>query len=65
MKAAVQRWQQDSEPMDGIRQISRSLEVETDDLVALAKNNPYWSDLMDIRTVPVIDDEEAMKSTSG
>ena len=38
---------------------------ETDDPVALAKQNLYWSDLADQKIVPVIDDEEAAKSLGG
>ena len=38
---------------------------ETDDPVALAKQNLYWSDLADQKIVPVIDDEEAAKSQGG
>ena len=57
-KAALERFQEGSEPMEGLTQLGRWNEVftgrgfrliETDDLVALTKNILYWSDLIEIK----------------
>jgi hypothetical protein len=69
--AVKKRFGENAEPMDGITQISRWHEVgtgrgfrviETDDPVALTKLNIYWSDLLVLKTVPVVDDEAAAKA---
>jgi hypothetical protein len=74
IKAVIKRFQEGTEPMDGITQLGRwtipgigkgYVLYETDDPIALAKLNLYWSDLTDDKLVPVIDDEEAAKSLGG
>ena len=57
--------------MDGIVQLGRwhivgtqrgFRLVETDDPVALSKLSIYWSDLIDMQVVPVVDDEQIGKA---
>jgi hypothetical protein len=38
---------------------------ETDDPVALSKYLNAWSDLVDQKVVPVVDDDEVAKALSG
>jgi hypothetical protein len=38
---------------------------ESDDLVALAKQNQSWADLAEYNLTPVIDDEEITKALGG
>ena len=70
-KAAIKRFEENSEPMDGIKQIARwhivgtkrgFRVIETDDPVALSKLSIYWADLLDMKVEPVVDDDEIGKA---
>ena len=71
LKAALKRFGEDSEPMDGLTQLGRWHSVgtdggyrliETDDPVALKRMTLYWQDVMETKIVPVVDDEETRKA---
>ena len=71
VEAAIKRFEEAPEPMEGIKQLGRWTIagtdrgyqlLETDDLVALAKYNLYWADLSDQKMYPVTDDDESAKS---
>ena len=73
-KAVIKRFGEAKEPMDGIKDLGRWHEtgtgggvrlVETDDIVALTKLNLYWSDLLELKTTPVLNDEEASRALFG
>ena len=62
------------EPTEGIKLVGRWHEmgtskgfalIETDDPVAISKFFVYWADLVDIKVVPVIDDEQMGKALGG
>ena len=36
--------------------------IETDDVAALTRYNSYWQDIVDLKIVPVIDDEETRRA---
>ena len=73
-QAVIKRFKEDSEPTDGIRQLGRWHTVgtgggfrliETDDPVAMQKTILYWADLMEIKVLLVLDDEETGKALGG
>ncbi len=71
-KAAARRLQESApKPGPGVRIIGRWHEVgtgkgytllEADDMVALSRLTAQWSDLVDQKLVPVVDDEEMKKA---
>ncbi len=72
IKAAKERFKE-PEPLDGIKQ-TRWHElgtakgftfIETDDVIALSKLMVYWSDLVDLKIVQVIGDEEMGEALGG
>ena len=61
-------WWREPEPFAGFKSHQRWNEVgtakgftliETDDIAALSRYNDYWADLVDLKIVPVVSDEEA------
>ena len=67
-KASVKRLQEaDPKPQRGVKVLGRWHEVgtgkgytllEVDDLVAVSRLSAQWSDLVDQKLVPVVDDDE-------
>lgn len=73
-EAVIRKFQEESEPMEGYTQLGRWNEVgtgrgfrliEADDLVGVTKGILHWQDLLDIKLVPVIDDDETVKALGG
>ena len=71
---AVRERFKDPEPMGGVKQLGRWHQVgtnrgfrliETDDPVALSKLSIYWADLIDMKIVPVVEDDEIVEALSG
>ena len=72
--AAARKRFGEPEPTDGIKVLGRWNEcgtgkgytlIETDDVVALSRLNLHWADLVDMKIVPVVDDEEIAKALGG
>ncbi len=73
VKAAIKRFFE-AEPLEGVKRLGRWHEfgtvkgfdlVETDDPVAITRLNVHWADLVDMKIVPVIGDEDLGKALSG
>ena len=73
MEAAGKRFGEGIEPPEGIKVLGAWHEVstgkgvtllETDDPVALTRESLQWSDLIDMKVVPVVDAEEIGKALS-
>lgn len=72
-EATKKRFFEDTEPLEGIKRLGRwnvfgtgkgfDL-LETDDLVAMSKLSYYWSDLIDLKVEPVVEDEVNVKAMS-
>ena len=72
-EAAIKRFRENSEPLEGVKRLGRWAEfgtnkgfdlLETDDPVAITKLGLFWADLVDMKTVPVVDDEVIAKALS-
>ena len=68
MQAVLKRLAERPEPLEGIKMLGRwnilgtgrgYVLYETENPIALAKLNLYWSDLSEDKIVPVIDEEES------
>ena len=73
VKAGIKRFLE-AEPLEGIKRLGRWHEfgtvkgfdlVEADDPLAIARLNVHWADLVDMKVVPVIGDEDMGKVLSG
>ena len=72
-EATIKRFLENSEPLEGVKRLGRWSEfgtmkgfdlLETDDPVAMSKLGFYWADLVDMKAVPVVDDEVSAKALS-
>lgn len=72
--AITERFKENAEPMDGVKQLGRWFSlgttkgfrlIEADDPKAVKKMTRYWEDLGDFEIWPVLDEEENMESMSG
>lgn len=69
--AVLERFKEGTEPTDGFKSLGRYHQVgtgrgfrliETDDPVSITKNNLYWADLIEIKVVPVVEDDQIAKA---
>ena len=74
VEAAKKRFLNETEPLEGVKRLGRWSEfgtmkgfdlLETDDPVAVSKLGLYWADLVDMKVVPVVEDEVIGKAMSG
>jgi hypothetical protein len=73
-EAVKKRFFEENEPLEGVKRVGRWSEFgtskgfdlfETDDPVAMSKLGFYWADLVDMKIVPVVEDEVVAKALRG
>ena len=73
-KAALKRFSENAEPLEGIKRIGRWSEfgsgkgfdlIESDDPEAISRLGFYWADLVDMKVVPVVEDDVAAMVLGG
>ena len=66
MEAVRKRFLENTEPLEGVKRFGRWSEfatgkgfdlLETDDPAAMSRLTNYWSDLVDLKVVPVVEDD--------